>query len=447
MSRCGARTLSWLLRLSVTACAWLVPLACLAQSPSPGESSPSPSPSGSGAPSVLLLPPTAVGDETPWPPGPAAPPLPNPCLPCPCQPNPCQPCPCQPCPCLPDPCAPPAGEGIPGGASPSPLGSLASPSGISLGLGGAGGAGIGGPGLFLNPVVGQLPVVGSYRAANYFNTPVNNQNAHLGYFGQNLSVLTPLWQCPTDEVSALANVGVESFNTNAILPDSHDHFPYELWRIDVGGTYRHLFDNGWIGGGGATVGSYSDRPFENLNVMAFTATGFLRVPSGQTNAWIYSVFISSNSQILPFIPIPSIAYFYAPGPELQALIGFPFADVNWSPAPDWSLFVSYALLTNFRARLNYRLDRMLRLFAAIDLLNENYYLADRPDPNDRFMSYYDRVYGGLVVLLGRQAFFDLSAGYAFDRRFFESTGGLKVASDLVTVGPGAFVAGTFQFRY
>ncbi len=342
---------------------------------------------------------------------------------------------------------PPAGNSTLGGAPLPAVGSLASPLGISLGLGGAGGAGIGGAGLFLNPVVGRLPVVAGYRAADYFNAPVNNQDAHLGFVQQKLSFLTPLWQCPTDEISATVNVGVESFNTNAILPDSRDHFPFELWNIALGGTYRHLCDNGWITGGGATVGSNSDRPFENLNVMAFTANGFLRVPSGATNAWIYSVFISSNSQILPFVPIPSVAYFYAPSRQFQALIGFPFADVNWAPTPDWSLFVSYALLTNFRARVNYRLDRMVRLFAAVDLVNQNYYLADRPDPNDRFMSYYNRVYGGVQFILGKQAFFDLSGGYAFDRKYFESTGGLKVASDLVTVGPGAFVAGTFQFRY
>jgi hypothetical protein len=437
MTRYGSRLFARLLPLALLVSAWLVPFACLAQSPSPGESSAGASLPGPDSSCVLLLAPTAVGDETLWPPAPLTPPQPSPCLP-----NPCLPLPGDGAPGV-----PPAGNSTPGGAPLPATGSLASPSGISLGLGGAGGAGIGGAGLFLNPVVGRLPVVAGYRVADYLNAPVNNQDAHLGFVQQNLSFLTPLWQCPTDEISATVNVGVESFNTNAILPDSRDHFPYELWRVDVGGNYRHLCDNGWIAGGGATFGSNSDRPFENLNVMAFTANGFLRVPSGATNAWIYSVFISSNSQILPFIPIPSVAYFYAPRREFQALIGFPFADVNWAPTPDWSLFVSYALLTNFRARLNYRLDRMVRLFAAVDLVNQNYYLADRPDPNDRFMSYCNRVYGGVQLILGRRAFFDLSAGYAFDRRYFESTGGLKVASDLVTVGPGAFVAGTLQFRY
>jgi hypothetical protein len=420
MAWCSSRYFSGLLPLLLPI--WLMPSFGLAQSLPLGESGVSPLSAGPCDSPINLLPPTPLVDDTPCPPAPLAP-----------QGT--------------DLSGLSPGNGSSRGAPPPPLGALSSQSGINLGIGGAGGGGIGGAGLAFNPIVGQLPVVTGYRAADYFNAPVRDQDAHLGYFQQNLSLLTPIWQCPTDEVSATANVGVESFNTNAILPDSQQHFPFELWNIAVGSNYRHLFDNGWIGGGGVSIGSRSDRPFENINVMSFAADAFLRLPQGEKNAWIFSLSMSSNSQILPFIPIPGIAYFYAPSRQFQALVGFPFANVNWMPSADWSVNVTYALLTNFRARVSYRLARQVRLFAAIDFDNQNYYLADRPALNDRFFLYYDRLSSGVQVILGRQAFFDLSGGYVFGRRYYESTNGLSGATDIVNVGPGAYVAGTLQFRF
>ena len=428
MSRWRSRLVSCLLALPLLA--WLVPpSSSLAQSSAFDSSNGQlPVPTPINAPSVALPMPSAGEVPVGTPPWPLAN---GPCPTDAAMPN-----------------VPPRGanpSALPG-TSAAPLSSM---SGIGMGLGGPGGAAVGGAGLAFNPIVGQLPIVGSYRAADYFNAPVLNQNAHLGYAQQELSLLTPIWQCSTDEISATAHVGVESFNTNAVLLDSQQSFPSELWNIALGGNYRHRFDNGWIGGGGLSVGSQSDRPFDNLNVMSVTADGFFRVPEGEHDAWIFSVFLSSNSQVLPFIPIPGIAYFYAPSRSFQALIGFPFAHLNWNPTEDWSVFVSYALLTKFRTRVSYRLARQVRLYTAFDFDNQNYYLANRPNPDDRFFSYYDRLSSGVMVFLGRGAFFDLSGGYVFNRRYFETPGGFQnhAAFDRVNVAPGAFVAASLQFRF
>jgi hypothetical protein len=317
-----------------------------------------------------------------------------------------------------------------------------------MGMGGMGGMGRGGMGMMgLGRFAGPVPTVGSYQGAEYFNAPVRDQDAHLGYYQQSLSVLTPLWQDGPDAFLVNAHVGVTSFNTNAVLPDSQRPFPTELWNIGLGGTYRHLFDNGWIGTAGVSVGSPSDQPFNNINDMSISLNATLRVPSGERNAWIFGVALSSNSQVLPFIPIPSVAYFWSPSPAFMALVGFPFANMVWRPTQDWIVSASYALLTNFQARVSYRLVRATYLFAALDFQNQNYFLADRSDVNQRFFMYDDRLYGGVQVFLGRNASFNVSGGYVFGRRFFESTNGTSASTDNINVAPGAFVGAALQIRY
>jgi hypothetical protein len=336
---------------------------------------------------------------------------------------------------------PPAGgTGVPPGGGPPPP-----PPGVLGALPGA--PGMGGMGLVARGSVGQLPILAGYRAAEFFDEPVKGQNAHLGYTQQSLNVLTPIWQDCTDEFSALARVGVESFDTNAILPSTQQPFPADLWQVIVGANYRHLFDNGWIGGGSVQIGSFSDKPFHGIDEMTVGAEGFLRVPSKQTNAWIFGLAMSSNSPILPFIPIPSVAYLWVPSKSFQSLIGFPFANVTWRPADDWMVNVSYALVT-MNGRVSYQLCRPVRLFAGLDMVTQNYFRAGRADVQDRFFEYYNQVFTGMQVILGPRAFFDLSGGYVFDRFFFESKSFFSGQGyNRVNVDPGAFVSATLQFRF
>jgi hypothetical protein len=304
-----------------------------------------------------------------------------------------------------------------------------------------------GLGTVLNPVVGRVPLSGGYQAVGFFDAAVRGQDTHLGYLQQDLNVLTPIWQDVRNELYATARVGVESFFTQAVLPNTGRPFPAELWNVSLGTGYRHLFDNGWIGGGSVSVGSASDKPFHSIDEMTVSASATLRVPRGDRDAWVFGVNLSSNSQVLPFVPIPFVAYLYNPSDRFQALVGFPFASVTYRPWDDLTLSASYALLTTFHARVSYRVAPPVSVFCALDFDNENYYLADRTDSNQRFFNYSDRLSGGVQVVLARQALLEVSGGYVFDRVFFEGTGGTDQSFNHVGVAPGAFLGAKLQIRY
>jgi hypothetical protein len=330
----------------------------------------------------------------------------------------------------------------------APQPSLASgPNLTKPGSGGYGGASGGGLGMFFNPVVGQLPYAGGYSALEFFNASVPGQNTSLGYVQQRANAVAPIWQDHANEFFMDANLNNEAFDTQAVLPDSHLRFPSDLWNVNMGTGYRHLFDNGWTAGGTVAVGSASDDPFHSIHEMTINVSGFTRIPSFDDNAWLFGFSLSSNSQVLPFVPIPFVAYLYAPSPKLQAMIGFPFANVVYRPVDNVTLDVSYALLTNFHARAAYRLGKKWNIYTGLDFDNENWFLADRANEDERFFYYDDRLSSGIQYIFSHNCLMELSSGYVFDRYYFQGTSFTDQGYDHLKIDPGAFVALRFQARF
>jgi hypothetical protein len=291
-----------------------------------------------------------------------------------------------------------------------------------------------------------MPFRATYRASWLPDERVTGQPTQLGYVQQDLSFAFPLWHNGTaDDLSASASVRNETFHTHAILPDTGQRFPNDLWNIRFGTTYRHLFDNGWIAGGTVSFGSASDKPFHSIDEMTAGISAFLRIPSCEHNAWLFSLSYSPTSE-LP-IPIPGVAYVWQPSENFRANLGLPF-QLMWRPMDDLTLDLSYMLLTTVHARATYRLWRPVRVYIAYASENEAYLLADRFDTNERFFNVDQRLTAGVQVNLGPQAALDLSGGYVFDHYFFEGksiTNGTHF--NRIDIGDAPYVAVQFQVRW
>jgi hypothetical protein len=277
--------------------------------------------------------------------------------------------------------------------------------------------------------------------------PVRGQPTDLGMVEQNLSLMVPVWKNGADGVAFTTNVRWEIFHTEAILPDSHIPFPEDLWNVRFGALYSHPFQNGWIGGANFGIGSNGDKPFDSPREMAATASGFLRVPQGEHNAWLFMLSFSTNSQVLSGIPIPGVAYFYAPSDVFQATIGFPFASINYHPYQQWRFEFTYALLTTIHTRAIYQPSERIELYTGFDWSNENYELAERVDDQDRLYYYEKRLSAGMQWKFYKQIGIDLSAGYAFDRYYFQGHGFQLTGPDRIDVGSGPFMAAQLKARF
>jgi hypothetical protein len=304
----------------------------------------------------------------------------------------------------------------------------------------------GGLGTLISPVVGHAQYRASYGFTEYFNERVQTQGTSFGFFRENAQFSGPIWQDDHNEWTASTHVREEAFHTGGtILPNTGQPFPNDLWNIGFGTGFRHLFDNGWIAGGNVSVGSASDEPFHGIKEMTVGVNASLRIPSGERNAWLFTLNYSATSEVN--FPIPGVAFLYNPNDCFQAVIGFPFISVNYRPTEDLTLSVSYAILTNFNARATYRVVPWMRLYGAFNVENESYFRVGRVDDRDRLFYYDDKLTVGALFPFNRSMSLDVSTGYVFDRYYFEGRTRSDTSNNRINIGDGPFIGANLQFRF
>jgi hypothetical protein len=263
----------------------------------------------------------------------------------------------------------------------------------------------------------------------------------------NASLRVPIAQNQNEEWSLIGIFRGQDIKTGATLPGTQQKFPDSLWDVRLGPSYRHRFENGWMGGGFVTMGSASDRPFASSQEAELQATVFARIPDRGRNAWVILLSYSNNREFLNNIPLPGIAYWYEPSDRYRIIIGFPFASLEFKPYKDLSMELSYFPVTSIRARVKYRLLRPLQVYGGFDWRNESYFLADRQDRWDRFFYYEKRLYAGAQWDLLQQVSLDLSCGYAFDRFYFSGKNYEDRDLNRLDVENGPFLSFQVGFRF
>ncbi|QDU25130.1 hypothetical protein ETAA8_01910 [Anatilimnocola aggregata] len=273
---------------------------------------------------------------------------------------------------------------------------------------------------------------------------VRGQGSELSFTGLQASLAFPLYIEPTGRSIWLAMTNLEHLEIggNAILPDSGTPLPADLWKLSIGTLHSREFDNGWRAGFMFNVGSASDRPFAGIRDMTLTTLGFLNVPSGERDAWSFSLFYSPTSQ-LPF-PIPGVAYVWRPSDQFTANIGIPFS-LRYQPTETFTFTASYLPLTNVALRGSQRLGDYWNLYASYQIVNETYWLSERVNTQDRLYLFDQRVGIGLERELAFGFKLDLAAAYLFDRRIFQAESFSDARHDVLDIEPGPAVSLLFSW--
>ncbi len=237
----------------------------------------------------------------------------------------------------------------------------------------------------------------------------------------------PLWL-------AIGKFGRLELATNAVLPDSGQPVPDQLWLIETGIMHVRPLADGSTIGGNFLFGSASDQPYAAGRDLTLMTVGFYNRPAARAgDEWSFSLFYSPTSQ-LPY-PLPGIAYVWRPSDRLEAKIGLPPA-VEWRPTDDWTFTANYFPLVNFNATARRRLADRLAFIAFYRSDTEIYFLADRQQDDQRFFVFDQRAAVGLEQTLGRGFALEATASYLFDRQLFQGTSFLSNRTDLVTFDPG-----------
>ncbi|MFH1037673.1 MAG: hypothetical protein V1789_03260 [PVC group bacterium] len=233
------------------------------------------------------------------------------------------------------------------------------------------------------------------------------------------SILIPLVQGPDREWTAVSRLGLRDIHTRAVLPNTGDEMPAELWDLHFGAVYRRRLSGNWIIGGNLSLSSPSDRPFNGWYETAVMLNGYLNIPAAGRDSWVFFLNYSTNREFLPHVPIPGAGYLHAPSRDFSALVGIPLLFVNYSPAKGLQLRGFYFPIHSVFAGCEYQLSPLIGIFASFRWENDRYYRAGREDRDDRLFWYEQRAEGGISLHPAGDIEVTLSGGYAFDRFFFE----------------------------
>jgi hypothetical protein len=237
----------------------------------------------------------------------------------------------------------------------------------------------------------------------------------------------PLWL-------AIAKFGRLELATDAVLPDSGQPIPDQLWLVETGFMHVRPLANGGSIGGSFLFGTASDQPYAATRDLTLMAVGFYNRPAARADdEWSFSVFYSPTSQ-LPY-PLPGIAYVWRPSERFEAKIGLPPA-LEWRPTDDWTFTANYFPLVNFNATARRRLADTLALLAFYRSDTEIYFLADRLQNDQRFFVFDQRAAVGLEQTLGRGFTLEATASYIFDRTLFQGTNFSSGRTDVVNFDDG-----------
>lgn len=277
-----------------------------------------------------------------------------------------------------------------------------------------------------------------YTASWLPNQAVINQPGELGVLRQSLSLGAPLSRNESGMLISSIQLSDSRFFTDAVLPDSMRPFPTDLANIGLGLSYMHRFANGWSAVAISKFGSASDKPFHALRDMNYMTGGFLQIPARNgRDSWTLGT-IYSPVGMLNF-PIPLVAYSWRPTYSFHMNIGLPLS-VEWTPWDALSINVTYVPLTNIQAVTSYQLTKRASLYGGYRFFNEAYFLADRQIDQDRFFSIEQHLFCGVKIHIWRNAYGDLAAGYAFDRRYGEGRNQTAALHDKLSIEPAAYLS-------
>jgi len=237
----------------------------------------------------------------------------------------------------------------------------------------------------------------------------------------------PLW-------IGIARLGRLELDTSAILPDSLQAVPDQLWLVETGFTHVRPLVSGGTLGGTFLFGSASDKPFAAARDLTLMAIAFWNMPAANDrDEWNLSLFYSPTSQ-LPY-PLPGISYAWRPSEAFEAKLGVP-ASFEWRPDDNWTISGAYFPLVNVNLEARRKLGQDWSFVSFYRTDTQIYFLADRLVDDERFFVFDQRAAAGFERSLGNGFTIEALASWLFDRELFQGASFTSGRTDVVEFDPG-----------
>lgn len=212
---------------------------------------------------------------------------------------------------------------------------------------------------------------------------------------------------PGGQLRFSLKAGTRHLTSDAPLSAEGRPLPDRLSEREAGLAFSRTLAHGGAWGASLTVGSASDAPSQNDDVLNDRVLLFLRRPAGGNDAWVYLLLFNSDGSLgVRGLPIPTFAYIHRPSRETLVVAGLPFLYARTLAGRWVALQALYFPLKNALARADVLLAPGARLFASARVFQKTYQLADRVDEEENLV--YEERRDTLGLRLGRRGASSLS---------------------------------------
>jgi hypothetical protein len=262
------------------------------------------------------------------------------------------------------------------------------------------------------PVSGALGLMGVHRTIVRVSSQYAPEPTPANILSNSLHLSTPLYQHGTENLAASFTASRINFGSTRSFDDKKT--PMILDRMDVGGSYVKRTGEGRSWGIRGSIGSASDKAFHSKDEIGVTLSAFMLRPGKSNDYWAYSVFVSNNSPILNYIPIPGFIYFHRTD-KLTGMYGLPFMSVQWQPRNPW-IFSFSLFLVNANLEAAYGQRNELQFFTGFSTHQQSFFLADRSEKRDRLFFQEKKLFAGVRSPVMKNLFGEFQFGESFDRK-------------------------------
>lgn len=234
------------------------------------------------------------------------------------------------------------------------------------------------------------------------------------------SVSSPVYQNETDSIS-LSLTG-QQLHFGEVVPMAGAPAPLatDFYRVELGAQFSRRLEAGKMAMLRTSVGSASDQLFGSGRDLTFSVAGSYGYPGGENRYWIWSLFISNNSPIGNYVPIPGFMYFYK-SDTFTGMFGLPMVSLNWTPVHPWAFSLT-AFGPSLTTEISYGPRDRLQGFLGFSWMPQTFLRDGRSEEDDRVFFDEKKSYVGLRSPLNKQLSAELQLGHAFNRSVYEGEG-------------------------
>lgn len=232
-----------------------------------------------------------------------------------------------------------------------------------------------------------------------------------------LNLSYPLAKTEKDSYTIGLNLSHLHLSESRTLSKNGLATPKSLQRHDLNLGYNRTLGPMRSLGIRGTIGVASDKPFQDPQDTTFNLSTFYSYPGSNQGIWVLSAFISNNSPILNYVPIPG--FFYLKKTDtVTYIVGIPLASVVWTPTEDLRVSAS-AFGPSLNLEIGQSEQKSWPLFAGFSWTPQTFLRANREDRQDRLFYDEKRLFLGVRKSILGQLSTEFQIGQAYDRRMTE----------------------------